>query len=86
MRRDGLPGESHGVDCGVYYINVMENFELMNATSPPLNPSSGFQVRLEYKEGAAGSCPVYLTEHLSGLTPPCSWPQTCQFGLFLQHN
>lgn len=63
----------------------MEYIELMDATSPYFNPSSGSRLHLEYKKVSAGSAPIHLTRQPSGLTPPCSWPQKLHFDLFLAH-
>lgn len=68
-----------------FIINEMEYIELMDATSPYFNPSSGSRLHLEYKKVSAGSDPIPLTRQPSGLTPPCSWPQKLHFDLFLAH-
>lgn len=57
------------VDC---IMKGMENYELMVATCPHFNFSSGFHLHLESEGGSAGSVSLHLTKHLSGLTPPCS--------------
>lgn len=57
------------VDC---ITKGMENYELVDATCPHFNLSSGFHLHLESKGGSAGSGSIHLIRRLSGLTPPCS--------------
>ena len=49
-----------------FMINVVENSELTNATSPHFNPSGGFQLPLGHKKAFAGSGSIHLTKHPSG--------------------
>lgn len=80
--RNELLGEGQVWTVGCI-IEVMENCELMDAPCPLFNLSSGFHFHLESKEGSAGSSPIYLTKHLSGLTPPCFSPRHSRFSCSL---
>lgn len=61
------------MDCGLY-LEVMENYELMDGICPHFNLSSGFCLRLESKEGSAGSDPIHLISQASLL--PALAPDT----------